>query len=100
MLYVIIGEDGSGVLEKRRAARPEHLARLAALQDAGRLIIAGPCPAIDASDPGPAGFAGSVIIAEFDSLDEAQAWAGTDPYVDAGVYRTVSVKPFHKVLPS
>ncbi len=100
MLYVIIGEDVPGALDKRRGARPAHLARLEALQDAGRLIVAGPCPALDSPDPGPAGFTGSVVIAEFDSLDAARAWADTDPYVDAGVYRAVSVKPFRMVLPA
>lgn len=100
MLYVIIGEDIPGSLDQRLAARPEHLARLQALQAEGRLIIAGPCPAIDSPDPGPAGFSGSIIIAEFTSLLAAQAWADADPYVAAGVYQKVSVKPFKKALPA
>lgn len=100
MLYAIIGEDRAGSLEQRLAARPAHLERLQALQTAGRLILAGPCPAIDSLDPGPAGFSGSIIVAEFDSLPTAQAWADADPYVAAGVYEKVSVKPFKKVLPA
>lgn len=100
MLYVIIGEDIPGSLDQRLAARPEHLARLQALQAEGRLIIAGPCPAIDSPDPGPAGFSGSIIIAEFTSLLAAQAWADADPYVAAGVYQKVTVKPFKKALPA
>lgn len=100
MLYVIIGEDQPGTLDQRLAARPAHLERLLALQAEGRLIIAGPCPAIDSPDPGPAGFSGSVIVAEFDSLAAARAWADADPYVAAGVYGTVTVKPFKKVLPA
>ena len=100
MLYVIIGEDRAGTLDKRMAARPDHVARLQALQAEGRLILAGPCPAIDAADPGPAGFSGSVIVAEFASLDAAKAWADADPYVAAGVYQKVTVKPFKKVLPA
>lgn len=99
MLYVIIGEDVDGSLEQRLAARPAHLERLFALRDAGRLLVAGPNPAIDNNDPGTAGFTGSIIIAEFDSLDAAQAWADADPYKAAGVYRQVTVKPFKKVLP-
>lgn len=99
MFYVIIGEDVSGSLPQRLAARPAHLERLRALQDAGRLLAAGPNPAIDNADPGEAGFTGSVVIAEFDSLATAQAWADADPYVAAGVYRQVTVKPFRKVLP-
>ena len=98
MLYAIIGEDVPGSLEKRLAARPAHLARLEALQAAGRMILAGPCPAIDAPDPGPAGFSGSVIVAEFESLAAAQAWAAADPYA-AGVYAKVTVKPFKLVFP-
>ncbi len=97
--YVILGEDAPGSLDKRLAARPEHLARLQALQDAGRLILAGPCPAIDAPDPGPAGFSGSLIVAEFTCLAEAEAWAAADPYVEAGVYVRTQVRPFRKVLP-
>ncbi len=100
MLYAIIGEDRAGSLEQRLAARPAHLERLQALQTAGRLILAGPCPAIDSPDPGPAGFSGSIIVAEFDSLPAARAWADADPYVAAGVYEKVSVKPFKKVLPA
>lgn len=100
MLYVIIGEDRPGSLEQRLAARPAHLERLLALQAEGRLILAGPCPAIDSPDPGPAGFSGSVIIAEFASLVAAQSWADADPYIAAGVYDKVSVKPFKKALPA
>lgn len=100
MLYVIIGEDRAGSLEQRLAARPAHLERLQALQAEARLILAGPCPAIDAPDPGPAGFSGSIIIAEFASLAAAQAWADTDPYIAAGVYEKVVVKPFKKALPA
>lgn len=99
MWYVIEGYDGSDVLERRMAARPEHVARLVALRDEGRLLLAGPCPAIDAEDPGPAGFSGSVVIAEFQSLEAARAWADGDPYVDAGVYQRVEVRPFRRVLP-
>ena len=100
MLYTIIGEDRPGSLEARLAARHEHLARLQALQADGRLILAGPCPAIDSPDPGPAGFSGSLIVAEFASLAEAKAWADADPYVAAGVYGQVTVKPFKKVFPA
>jgi uncharacterized protein YciI len=100
MLYVIIGEDTPGTLDQRLAARPEHVARLQTLQADGRLILAGPCPAIDSPDPGPAGFSGSVIVAEFASLTEAQTWADADPYVAAGVYAKVTIKPFKKVLPA
>lgn len=100
MLYVMIGVDVAGSLEKRLAARPAHLKRLTELQDAGRLVVAGPCPLIDSPDPGPAGYSGSVIIAEFDSLGDARAWAEADPYVAAGVYGTVAVKPFSKALPA
>jgi uncharacterized protein YciI len=99
MWYAIEGFDGADVLTKRLAARPEHLARLAALRDEGRLLLAGPCPAIDAEDPGPAGFSGSIVIAEFASLDAARAWADADPYVATGVYARVDVRPFRKVLP-
>lgn len=81
------------------SVRPEHLKRLHALQDAGRLLLAGPCPAIDSPDPGPAGFSGSLIVAEFESLEAAQSWASADPYAHAGAYQTVTVKPFKKVLP-
>jgi len=99
MLYAINGEDVPDSLEKRLSVRPEHLKRIQALQEAGRLILAGPFPAIDSSDPGPAGFSGSLIVAEFESLEAAQTWASADPYVSAGVYRSVTVKPFKKVLP-
>ena len=99
MWYAIEGHDGSDVLDQRLAARPQHLARLTALRDEGRLLLAGPCPAIDAEDPGPAGFSGSIVIAEFDSLEDARAWADADPYIAAGVYVRVDVRPFRKVLP-
>jgi len=99
MLYVIIGEDIENSLEKRMSVRPAHVERLNALKDAGRLVIAGPNPAIDSEDPGAAGFSGSVIIAEFESLQAAQTWADADPYIEAGVYAHVTVKPFKKVLP-
>jgi uncharacterized protein YciI len=100
MLYVIIGEDHPGTLDQRLAARPAHVERLRALQADGRLILAGPCPAIDSPDPGPAGFSGSIIVAEFETLEAAESWAGADPYVGAGVYARVTVKPFRKVLPA
>ncbi len=100
MLYAIIGEDRAGSLDQRLAARPAHLARLQALQADGRLVLAGPCPAVDSPDPGPAGFTGSLIVAEFASLADARAWADADPYVAAGVYEQVTVKPFKKVLPA
>ena len=100
MLYMIQGEDVPGSLDKRLAARPAHLERLQALQAAGRLILAGPCPAVDSPDPGPAGFSGSLIVAEFPSIADAQAWADADPYVAAGVYAKVVVKPFKKVFPA
>jgi uncharacterized protein YciI len=87
-------------LGKRMTVRPEHLKRIQVLQDEGRLILAGPYPAIDSQDPGPAGFSGSLIVAEFESLEAAQAWANADPYVSAGVYKKVTVKPFKKVLPA
>jgi uncharacterized protein YciI len=99
MLYAIISRDHAGSLEKRLGARPAHLARLEALRDEGRLILAGPHPAIDSPDPGPAGFSGSLVVAEFASLDAARAWADADPYLAAGVYAEVLVKPFKKVLP-
>ncbi|MDE2598113.1 MAG: YciI family protein [Rhodocyclaceae bacterium] len=99
MLYAIMGEDVPGSLERRLSVRPAHLARLEALKNEGRLLVAGPFPAIDSSDPGPAGFSGSLIVAEFASLAEAQAWADADPYVGAGVYARAVVKPFKKVLP-
>ena len=100
MLYAVIGEDVPDSLARRLAARPAHLARLKELQDAGRLVIAGPCPAIDSPDPGPAGFSGSIIIAEFASLEAARSWADADPYVAAGVYEKVTIKPFKKALPA
>lgn len=99
MWFAIIAKDHPGSLEKRLAARPEHLARLQALQDAGRMLLAGPFPAIDSENPGPAGFTGSLIVAEFASLADAQAWAKDDPYVAAGVYADVEIKPFRKTLP-
>ena len=99
MWYAIEGYDDADVLERRLAARPAHLERLLALRDAGRLLLAGPCPAIDAEDPGAAGFTGSIVVAEFESLDAARAWADADPYVDAGVYARVDVRPFRPVLP-
>ena len=99
MWYVIEGYDGDDVLERRKKARAKHLARLTALRDAGRLLLAGPCPAIDAQDPGPAGFSGSVVVAEFESLEAARAWAQADPYVGAEVYVRTEVRPFNPVLP-
>lgn len=99
MWYAIEGHDGPDVLARRMQARPQHLARLHALRDAGRLLLAGPCPAIDAEDPGPAGFSGSIVIARFDSLGDARAWADADPYVASGVYGRVDVRPFRPVLP-
>lgn len=99
MWYAIEGHDAENALPARIAARPAHLARLTALRDEGRLLLAGPCPAIDAEDPGPAGFSGSIVIAEFESLEAARAWAQDDPYVGAGVYARVDVRPFRKVLP-
>lgn len=99
MLYAIISEDVADSLERRLAARPDHLARLEALRDEGRLVLAGPHPAIDADNPGDAGFSGSLVVAEFASLDAAQAWADADPYIIAGAYASVTVKPFKKVLP-
>jgi uncharacterized protein YciI len=100
MLYVLVGQDVSDSLDKRLAARPAHLERLQALQQQGRLLLAGPFPAIDGNDPGPLGFTGSLIVAEFDTLADAQSWAEADPYVATGVYASVSVKPFKKVLPA
>lgn len=99
MLYMILARDGDDVLERRRAHRPAHLARLEALRDQGRLLLAGPLPRIDAADPGPAGFAGSLIVAEFASLDAASEWAEADPFRAAGVYERVEVHPFRQVLP-
>ncbi|MFC4699018.1 YciI family protein [Glaciecola siphonariae] len=99
MYYMIYSEDKSDSLSRRMAARPEHLARLNILKDEGRLLIAGPNPAIDAEDPGPAGFSGSLVVAEFTSLEQAKAWASEDPYAKADVYEKVVVKPYKKVLP-
>lgn len=99
MLYAIISEDVENSLEKRLTARPDHLARLQQLKDEGRLILAGPHPGIDSTEPGDAGFSGSLVVAEFPSLEAATAWADADPYVEAGVYARVIVKPFKKVLP-
>lgn len=100
MLYAIIGDDAPDSLENRLAARPAHLARLDAMQQDGRLTLAGPFPAIDSPDPGPAGFSGSLIVAEFESLEAARTWAEADPYLSAGVFERVTVKPFKKVLPA
>ena len=100
MFYAIIAQDRPGTLEARLQARPAHLERLRQLQDEGRLLLAGPHPAIDSEDPGPAGFTGSLVVAEFPDLDTARAWAEADPYVQAGVYLDVAVKPFRKVLPA
>jgi uncharacterized protein YciI len=99
MWYAVISEDFEDTLDKRLEARPDHVARLTALRDEGRLLIAGPHPAVDSPDPGPAGFTGSLVIVDFDSLESAQAWADQDPYIAAGVYRKVTVKPFNLVLP-
>ncbi|MBL8490258.1 MAG: YciI family protein [Rhodocyclaceae bacterium] len=99
MIYAIVGEDAHGSLEKRLAARPAHLERLHALRDEGRLVLAGPFPAVDGPDPGPAGFTGSLIVAEFSTLAEAESWAAADPYAAAGVYSRVTVRPFKRVLP-
>lgn len=99
MLYLIIGEDASDSLARRLQARPDHLARLEELQQRGHLVLAGPMPAIDSDNPGDAGFSGSAIIAEFDNLQAAEQWAAADPYVAAGVYERVSVRPFKRVLP-
>ena len=98
MLYLIYAQDVPGTLEQRMAVRPTHLARLQALRDEGRLVVAGPNPAIDSNDPGQAGFTGSTVIAEFPSLEAAKSWAAQDPYVDAGVYGEVTVKPFKQVF--
>lgn len=99
MFYAIISEDVPGSLERRLQTRPAHLERLLALKAEGRLLLAGPHPAIDSDDPGAAGFTGSLVVAEFESLVAAQAWADADPYLAAGVYQKVTVKPFKKVLP-
>jgi uncharacterized protein YciI len=100
MLYAIFGQDIPDSLEKRKAARPAHLERLQTLQNEGRLLLAGPFPAVDAVDPAAAGFTGSLIVAEFGSLEKAQAWAAADPYVVTGVYAQVAVRPFKKVFPA
>jgi uncharacterized protein YciI len=99
VLYAIISEDVENSLDKRLTVRPKHLQRLQALQEAGRLVLAGPHPAIDSENPGEAGFTGSLVVAEFASFDEARQWADSDPYIEAGVYAKVTVKPFKKVLP-
>ncbi len=99
MLYAIWAQDVEQSLEKRLAARPDHVARLKVLVDEGRLVLAGPMPAVDSPDPGEAGMTGSLIVAEFTSLEAAQSWAQDDPYIAAGVYEQVSVKPFIKALP-
>ncbi|MCP8689736.1 MULTISPECIES: YciI family protein [Marinobacterium] len=99
MFYAIMAEDKPDSLERRLQARPEHLARLEQLKNEGLLLVAGPHPAIDSEDPGPAGFTGSLVIAQFSSLEAAQAWANEDPYIKAGVYARVTVKPYKKVLP-
>lgn len=100
MLYAIIGHDVENSLERRQSARPAHLERLQQLQSEGRLVLAGPFPALDTPDPGSAGFSGSLIVAEFDSLEQARSWADADPYVAAGVYADVDVRPFKRVLPA
>lgn len=99
MYYMILGEDVPGSLARRLEVRPRHLERLLALQAEGRMLLAGPMPAIDSEDPGPAGYTGSLIVAEFESLEAAKAWAEADPFVEAGVYGQVTVKPFRKTLP-
>lgn len=99
MWYAIVGDDKPGTLAQRLQARPDHLARLEELKQQGRLLLAGPFPAIDSEDPGPAGFSGSLIVAQFATLTEARAWADADPYVTAGVYNSVDVRPFKRVLP-
>lgn len=100
MFYAIVGQDAPDSLDRRLATRPAHVERLHALQQAGRLLLAGPFPAIDCDDPGTAGFTGSLIVAEFDTFADAQAWAEADPYVAAGVYAGVNVKPFRKTFPA
>lgn len=99
MFYALICEDNPGTLKQRLAARPEHLARLEALKNEGRLLLAGPHPAIESDNPGEAGFTGSLVVAEFASQADAQVWADADPYMAAGVYQKVTIKPFKKVLP-
>lgn len=100
MWYAIIGHDTPNSLDKRKAARPAHVSRLQALQDEGRLLLAGPFPAVDADDPGVAGFTGSLIVAEFASLQAAREWADADPYIASGVFRQITVQPFRKVFPA
>ncbi len=100
MLYAILGRDTPNSLDKRLSARPAHLERLRALLDQGRLVLAGPLPAIDSPDPGPAGFQGRLVVAEFASIDDARTWADADPYVAAGVYAAVEIYPFRQVLPA
>lgn len=100
MYYLIYSEDIENSLALRLSVRDKHLERLKSLQDEGRLLVAGPCPAIDSENPGDAGFTGSLVIAEFINLEAAQAWANVDPYIDAGVYKKVTVKPYKKVLPA
>ncbi|WDE03039.1 YciI family protein [Thalassomonas viridans] len=100
MFYLIYSEDVPDSLPLRLTVREQHLARLKTLQDEGRLLVAGPCPAIDSEDPGEAGFTGSLIIAQFNSLDDARQWAENDPYISAGVYQNITVKPYKKVLPA
>ena len=99
MWYLILGHDGPDSLARRKANRPAHLARLEALRDGGRLLLAGPCPAIDAPDPGPAGYTGTVVVAQFDSLASARAWAEADPYLAGQAWERIEVRPFLKVLP-
>jgi len=99
MLYMVLGRDAEDSLARRMQARPAHLQRLQSLKEQGRLVLAGPLPRIDSNDPGPAGFAGSLVVAEFDSLDQARAWAEADPYLAAGVFESVEVQPFRQVLP-
>ena len=99
MFYAIIAEDNENSLENRLQARPAHLERLNTLKEQGRLLLAGPHPAIDNEDPGPAGFTGSLVVAEFPSLEDAQSWANEDPYITANVYKNVTIKPFKRVLP-
>ena len=99
MLYAILSEDIQNSLEKRQAARPAHIKRLQDLQEQGRLVLAGPHPAIDTNTPGEAGFTGSLVVAEFATLEEAQKWANKDPYLESGAYARVTVKPFKQVFP-
>lgn len=99
MLYVFVGRDRAGSLEARMRVRPAHLDRVRQLADQGRIVVAGPFPAVDSADPGPAGFTGSLIVAEFGSLEDAQAWIAGDPYVTEGVFEHVDVRPFRQVLP-